>query len=404
MTSNGSAGQARYISDEVLDARYFKALDRFDIRFSRTMWVYDNLRAGSDVLHLGCGAGMLALLKRKGITLTGVDTSPECAMTARRNGYDATYCTELTRLPFPDASFDYVVSLDGLSQLSNAEQERALPEMKRVLRPGGVSLHVIECDDARKDTEYAGRFVEIFQHVAFEPRYALCAGAEDFLDQTESDVSLEADLLEYVRGLSFKERRAFDIAMGYVFNKVSDLGVAEPNRGQYIFLKASDEPLGPFYNEHRDRGALFSSNWTGAIDGGLCLDRGSDAVFDDGWYAPAMLPPIARWMGRHGRIRFRSLGIRAISLDLSTQLPDLHAKPLGLELLLNGLRLSAFSLYKYGWLEVPILVPESLTAPSSDEFELEIRADRAAQLNDEEDREISIAVCNIEIRGQNRLR
>jgi SAM-dependent methyltransferase len=394
MTTNGRAGQARYISDEVLDARYFKALDRFDIRFSRTMWVYDNLGPGADVLHLGCGAGMLALLKRKGITLVGVDASPEGAMTARRNGYDATYCTELTRLPFADASFDYVVSLDGLSQLSNAEQQRALPEMKRVLRPGGVSLHVIECDEARKDTEYAARFVEIFRHVAFEPRYALCTGTEDFLDQAGT---LEADLLDYVRGLSFKERRAFDIAMGYVFNKVSDLGVAEPNRGQYIFLKASDEPLGPFYNEHRDRGALFTSNWTGAIAHGLCLDRGTNAVFDDGWYAPAMLPPIARGMGRHGRVRFRSPGIKAISLDLSTQLPDLHAKPLGLELLLNGVRLSAFSLYKYGWLEVPILVPETLGLQSSDEFELEIRADRAAQSNDEEDREISIAVCNIEI-------
>src|ERR1700692_121287 len=78
--SNGPAGIARCVSDEGLDARYFKALDRFDIRFARTMWVYDNVRAGSEVLHLGCGAGMLALLKRKGITLTGVDVSHEFAL------------------------------------------------------------------------------------------------------------------------------------------------------------------------------------------------------------------------------------------------------------------------------------------------------------------------------------
>ena len=90
--------RTKFVSDEVLDARYFKALDRFDIRFARTMWVYDNVRAGFDVLELGCGAGMLALLKRKGIELTGVDLSDECALAARRNGYDATFSAQLSQL------------------------------------------------------------------------------------------------------------------------------------------------------------------------------------------------------------------------------------------------------------------------------------------------------------------
>src|SRR6185295_8077356 len=92
--------RTKFVSDEVLDSRYFKALDRFDIRFARTMWVYDNVAEGSEVLDLGCGAGMLALLKRKGVTLTGVDLSDECALAARRNGYDATCCTQLSSLPF----------------------------------------------------------------------------------------------------------------------------------------------------------------------------------------------------------------------------------------------------------------------------------------------------------------
>ena len=39
--------RTKFVSDEVLDARYFRALDRFDMRFARTMWVYDNVRAGS---------------------------------------------------------------------------------------------------------------------------------------------------------------------------------------------------------------------------------------------------------------------------------------------------------------------------------------------------------------------
>src|SRR5918999_3138624 len=109
--------RTKFVSDEVLDARYFRPLDRFDMHMARTMWVYDNVRAGSSVLDVGCGAGLLAPLKRKGVTLAGVDLSAECALAARRNGYDATCRADLTRLPFADASFDYVVSLDVLGHV-----------------------------------------------------------------------------------------------------------------------------------------------------------------------------------------------------------------------------------------------------------------------------------------------
>ena len=127
--------RTKFVSDEVLDARYFRALDRFDMRFARTMWVYDNVRAGSSVLDLGCGAGMLALLKRKGVTLAGVDLSSECALAALRNGYDTGVAAALTRLPYADASFDYVVSLDVLGHVSFEEKDDVLLEVRRVLRP-----------------------------------------------------------------------------------------------------------------------------------------------------------------------------------------------------------------------------------------------------------------------------
>jgi 2-polyprenyl-3-methyl-5-hydroxy-6-metoxy-1,4-benzoquinol methylase len=103
--------RARYASNQLLDARYFDPLNRFDICWSRTMWVYDNVRRNSLVLDVGCGAGVLALLKRKDVTLVGADISSDCAAVAERNGYDAAYAAALTALPFPDATYSVTSSL-----------------------------------------------------------------------------------------------------------------------------------------------------------------------------------------------------------------------------------------------------------------------------------------------------
>lgn len=435
--------RTKFVSDEVLDARYFHALDRFDMRFARTMWVYDNVRANSTVLDLGCGAGMLALLKRKGVTLAGVDLSSEGALASRRNGYDFTCAAELTRLPFADDSFDYAASLDVLGHVGFEEKDAVLSEIRRVLRPGGVTLHGIECTDRlaqksygemtdeelrrfvavdghvglEEEHEHAARFRRFFEHVAWEPRYALCLSSEEFIKQRdEYGLPFESDFIEYLCGLSHAERRAFDMAMGYVFGKVSDLGVRLPRSGLYVLLKASGAPLGPFYNEHRDRAALFNragSKETGEADAetsqpetprSFCLDR--TAYFDDGWYEPNVLPPVARWMKRRGRVRFSAQSLSKLRLDLTTHVPDLGpedaaraTRPLVIELTLNGRLLHALSLFRHGWLSLLAEVPEELTFAR--DFELELRASRTWRPRPEDpdnrdDRELSIAVCNLE--------
>jgi hypothetical protein len=266
-----------------------------------------------------------------------------------------------------------------------------------------------------EEHEHAARFRRFFREVAWEPRYALCLSSEEFIKQRdEYGLPFEPDFVEYLRGLSHAERRAFDMAMGYVFGKVSDLNVRLPRSGLYVFLKASDAPLGPFYNEHRDRSALFdnvaaaseASNETSRREAprAFCLDRTAD--FDDGWYEPNVLPPVARWMKRRGRIRFRAHTLNALRLDLTTHMPDLgpraaahDTRPLGLELLLNGRSLSSLSLFRHGWLSLLTEVPEELSLAR--DFELELRADRVWRprphdTENRDDRELSIAVCNIE--------
>jgi SAM-dependent methyltransferase len=418
----------KFVSNAVLDHQYFKPLDRFDLRFARTMWVYDNVRRDAAVLDVGCGAGMLALLKRKGVTLTGVDLSDECVAAARRNGYDEALRSDLDALPFAEASFDYVVSLDVIGHILAEQKDAVFAEIKRVLRPGGVTMHGIECTDhaARRrydemspeelrhfigidghvgleeEDEHAARFRRFFTHVVGEPRYALCLSSDEFLKQADHyGLPFEDDFLEYLRGLSFEQRRAFDMAMGYVFGKISDLNVRLPRSGLYTLLKASDAPLGPFYNEHRDRRALLELNGVEAEREVTCLDRSPHAIFDDGWYEPDDLPPVARWMKTRGRIRFRTTKLSAIRLDLTTHLPDLAQHRIEVAFSLNGSPLSACTLFRHGWVELELKLPEPLTTRGDEMFELEITANQTWQSRphdpkNRDDREISIAVCNVQ--------
>jgi SAM-dependent methyltransferase len=413
----------RFLTGGVFEASYFDALDRFDIKFARTMWVYDNVRRGSSVLDLGCGEGLLALLKRKDVYLAGVDLSPELVDMARRNGYDAACVGLLTKLPFPDASFDYVVSLDVFGHISFDEKDAVVREIKRVLRPDGVTMHGIESLDPKLHPDYhsmspeklahfigidghiglevdediAARFARVFSSVQIEPRYTLCLSVAEFIKQfDEYGAPFDADFIDYLRALSFDERHAFDMAMGYVFGRISDLDLQLPSSGLYLLVKATDAAPEPFYNARRDRSDLFSK-----VRGTGNLDRHSRAVFGNGWYPANHLPPIARWMSGRSWLRFEAGPFSRLRLQLTTHIPDLRTSPMTLQFRLNGVKLCELCLFDYGWLELAIDVPEALTRITTD-FKIEIYADRTwqpclANPNSGDDRHLSIAICNLEI-------
>lgn len=417
----------RFFTGGVLDGRYFDPISRFDIKYARTMWVYDNVHHGASLLDLGCGEGMLALLKRKGVALAGVDLSPEFLQVARHNGYDTTCVAQLTSLPFADASFDYVVSLDLLGHIAFEDKDAVIAEIKRVLRPDGITMHGIEVLDRSLHQDYdsmseeellrfisvdghigledeeenATRFKSFFAHVEAEPRYVLNLSCDEFIKQHDQyGRPFDTDFIDYLRNLSFNEQRAFDMAMGYVFGKISDLHVKLPNNGLYLLLKASNTVSEPLYNAHRNRRDLFISNVDKDERGPICIDRYSRATFDNGWYPANDLPPIARWMGKRAGIKLDRCAVSKIRLDLTTHIPDLAANPLGLEFIVNGISLCSISLFKYGWLELEMDVPKTI-AQKNEKLNLEIRADRTwqpAQYDNAsaDNRDLSIAVCNIE--------
>jgi SAM-dependent methyltransferase len=111
-------------------------------------WVAANvaLAPGQAVLDLGCGPGWFWVgagdAVPPGLTLTLADLSPrmveEATDRCRGLGFAsvAGVVADAVSLPFPDASFDRVIAMHMLYHVR--DQQAALAEMHRVLKPGGL--------------------------------------------------------------------------------------------------------------------------------------------------------------------------------------------------------------------------------------------------------------------------
>ena len=91
-------------------------------------------------LDVGCGEGRFCrMLRANGIPVVGVDPTGELLAAAKRHDPTVDYrLARAERLPFPDASFDLVVSF--LTLIDIADFRAALKEMARVLTPKGILL------------------------------------------------------------------------------------------------------------------------------------------------------------------------------------------------------------------------------------------------------------------------
>jgi len=91
-------------------------------------------------LDAGCGTGAMAhaLAKRYGWKVTGVDISRDGLRKAVQLGRRDVVACDARRLPFADAGFDAVISLDMLVHLEPGEEAQVFQEFARVLKPGGL--------------------------------------------------------------------------------------------------------------------------------------------------------------------------------------------------------------------------------------------------------------------------
>jgi ubiquinone/menaquinone biosynthesis C-methylase UbiE len=125
-----------------------------------------DLRSGMRVLDIGCGTGSLAVLIKRlhpNVEVVGLDPDPNALARAQRKAERAGVPIQLDqgfsdKLPYPNASFDRVLSTLMFHHVPRAEREPTLREVARVLKPGGA-LYLMDLTGSHP---HAGVLVRIF--------------------------------------------------------------------------------------------------------------------------------------------------------------------------------------------------------------------------------------------------
>jgi ubiquinone/menaquinone biosynthesis C-methylase UbiE len=114
------------------------------------------------VLDAGCGTGGLTQWLRDSYEperVVAMDVREEALVRCGERGLEELLCCPVEYIPFPDASFDLVLSLNVLYHREVADDLEALREMSRVLASGGfllINLPALSFLRGRHDEAVAG--------------------------------------------------------------------------------------------------------------------------------------------------------------------------------------------------------------------------------------------------------
>lgn len=131
----------------------FKYMSRFWQPVIPTFQSHWGLTKDSHVLDVGCAKGfmmhdMAELIP--GITVKGIDVSEYAVTNAIDDMKPHVQVADARKLPFPDKSFDVVISVNTIHNLERAECGKALQEIQRVARKGAFITVDAYHDEAEK--------------------------------------------------------------------------------------------------------------------------------------------------------------------------------------------------------------------------------------------------------------
>ena len=135
----------RYLAERTRDSEDVRLLDDF----------IERLPVGTRVLDAGCGAGIPISQKlSERFHVTGVDFSEAQIELARKHVPNAEFlCEDMTKLNFPDNSFDGITSFYAIIHIPREEHQPLLDNFHRMLKPGGLALLCLGADNLIDDID-----------------------------------------------------------------------------------------------------------------------------------------------------------------------------------------------------------------------------------------------------------
>jgi ubiquinone/menaquinone biosynthesis C-methylase UbiE len=202
-------------------------------------------RTGARLLDCGCGTGAnLDLLAPFGCAY-GFDLSEIGLRIGHEAGRTRLARATVTAAPFATASFDIVTSFDVLYSLADLQEQTAIAEMYRLLKPGGFAIvNVAAMRALRGDHSVLSREVRRYSRTDLRARMERAGFLIQRLTYTNATLFPAlaiARLMQRRRGLRSENEAGAEISVPPAPINAVMSGVM---RLEALWLRAFDEPFG----------------------------------------------------------------------------------------------------------------------------------------------------------------
>ena len=135
----------RYLAERLRDSEDVRLLDELVTRLPK----------GAKILDAGCGAGMpISQILSGKFDVTGVDFSEAQIALAKKNVPNTKFlCEDMTKLKFPDNTFDGITSYYAIIHIPREEHQSLLANFHRMLKPNGLALLCLGAEHLIDDIE-----------------------------------------------------------------------------------------------------------------------------------------------------------------------------------------------------------------------------------------------------------
>jgi ubiquinone/menaquinone biosynthesis C-methylase UbiE len=141
---------ANYLAIRSVDSEDVRLLDELITRLPR----------GALVLDAGCGAGVpVTRILSRYFQVVGADFADAQIQLARKLVPKAQFiCADITKLNFPEATFDAICSYYAIIHIPRKEHKGLLSHFHRLLKPSGLALLCLGAEDLENDVveDYLG--------------------------------------------------------------------------------------------------------------------------------------------------------------------------------------------------------------------------------------------------------